>query len=190
MRNELVEFLVEEPSMKNFLNVILPKILPEGYHLNNNCFIRDHQGKTHLQKEIPIKVRAYQFYSVPVKVIIIHDQHSSECKELKITLEELVNINSNLPFLVRIVCRELEAWYLGDMEAIEKAYPNFKASRYKKWAKFRNPDLCNAAYEIKQLIPNFQKGMASKEISKHLNLDHNNSKSFNIFISGIKKFLN
>lgn len=190
MKNELIEILVEEPSMKNFLSEILPKILPDGYYLNYNCFIRDHQGRNHLQKEIPIKVRAYQNYSKPVKLIIIQDQHSEDCKNLKSKLQNLVTCNSNLNSLIRIVCRELEAWYIGDMEALNKVYPKFNVDKYRNWAKFRDPDLCNAANELKQIISNFQKGIASKEIPKYFDLDNNKSKSFNHLISGIKNFLN
>ncbi len=43
-----VEFLLEEPSMENFLKVLLPKILPRGFELDINCFLHAHQGKTDL----------------------------------------------------------------------------------------------------------------------------------------------
>jgi len=190
MKDELVEILVEEPSMKNFLYGILPKILPAGYQLNINCFIREHQGKQDLKKSIPKKIKAYQHYSKPVKVIIIHDQDSSDCKILKSQLQELVNINSNIPTLIRIACIELEAWYIGDMEALESVFPQFKVNKYKNWSLFRNPDICNASEELRKIISTFQKGIASKEITKYLDLDKNRSASFNHLISGIKKFLN
>jgi hypothetical protein len=189
MKDELIEILVEEPSMKNFLTGILPQILPIGYQLNANCFIRDHQGKQDLRKSIPSKVKAYKHYNKPVKVIIIQDQDSSDCKVLKNELIELVNQNSAIPSLVRIACRELEAWYIGDMDALESVYPNFKANNYKRWSKFRNPDKCNASDEIKKLIPTFQKGIVSREIVKYIDLNNNTSESFNHLISGIKKFL-
>ncbi len=179
MKDEFIEILVEEPSMKNFLTGILPRILPNGYYLNGNCFIRDHQGKQDLKKSIPSKVKAYQYYSKTVKVIIIQDQDSSDCRILKNELLELVNNNSTIPSLVRIACRELEAWYLGDMDALEAVYPDFKANKYKNWSKFRNPDSCNASEEIKKLVPTFQKGTASREIVKYIDLNRNKSKSLN-----------
>lgn len=189
MKDELIEILVEEPSMKNFLSGILPHILPDGYKLNHNCFIREHQGKQDLKKSIPKKVRAYQHLSKPVKVVIIHDQDSADCKILKEELRNLVVSNSRVPSLIRIACRELEAWYIGDMDALESVYPIFKADKYRRWAKFRNPDICNASNELEQIISTFQKGIASKEITKYLDLENNKSESFNQFISGIKGFL-
>lgn len=49
-------FLLEEQSMKTFLDGILPRILPPDV-----TFITvPHEGKTDLQKSIPIKLRAWK----------------------------------------------------------------------------------------------------------------------------------
>jgi len=189
MKQIQVEILVEEPSMKHFLGNILPLILPEGIYLNRNCFIRPHEGKQHLRKEIPKKIKAYKRSRIPVKVVIIQDQDSSDCKLLKADLTHLVNVSGPLPHLIRIACRELEAWYLGDMDAIEHVYPKFKAEKYRNWEKFRDSDLCNASDELKKIIPDFQKGVASREISKYLNIQKNRSTSFHHLISGLKSFI-
>lgn len=190
MKNIQVEILVEESSMKHFLINILPLILPDGICLNQNCFIRQHEGKQHLNKEIPKKVRAYKHFGTPVKIIIVQDQDSSDCSVLKADLTKLVHDSGPLPYLIRIACRELEAWYLGDMDAIEQVYPNFMAERYRNWKKFRNPDLCNASDELRKLIPEFQKGVAAREISKRIKISNNKSPSFNNLIKGLQLFLN
>jgi hypothetical protein len=190
MRNVQVEILVEEPSMKNFLTGLLPQILPDGYVLNGNCFIRAHEGKQDLQKSIPHKVKAFQNFSKPTKLIVVQDKDSNDCLQLKNELVNLITSSGNLPYLVRIACQELESWYLGDMQAIESVYPKFKASKYAKLAKFRNPDFCNASDEIKQIVPEFQKGFASHEIIKHMNIIDNQSVSFNQFVKGLIRFLN
>jgi hypothetical protein len=54
-----VEILVEEPSMKEFLGILLPKILDDFWVLNSNFFIRSFEGKSDLQKNIPSKIKAY-----------------------------------------------------------------------------------------------------------------------------------
>jgi hypothetical protein len=41
-----VEILTEESSMAEVLKVILPKILPDQWILNQNYFIRPHEGKS------------------------------------------------------------------------------------------------------------------------------------------------
>lgn len=175
--------------MKNFLGNILPQILPDGIFLNRNCFIRPHEGKQHLKKEIPQKIRAYKNFRIPIKVIIIHDQDTADCKILKAGLKKLVNDAGPIPHLIRIPCRELEAWYLGDMDAIERVYPRFKADHFRRWAKFRDPDHLMASEELRKLIPGFQKGYASREISKHIQINKNRSKSFHHLIDGLTVFL-
>lgn len=186
-----LEFLLEEPSMANVLTVILPKILPEGYRLDVNYFLRPHSGKADLKKSIPKKMRAFSYpnYPYPVIMIILHDQHSHDCIELKRELSTLCKSNSNRPYMVRIVCRGLESWYLGDMKAIEAAYPTFKSKKYKEKKKFRNPDNCIASEELSKILPVFQKIHASKNISVHLDTNRNTSPSFNHFVSGLHKTL-
>lgn len=185
-----IEFLLEEPSMEYFLRGILPKILPEGIVLDENCFLRPHNGKSDLKRSIPTKVKAFSDYHEQVKIIILHDQDSNDCKELKRELVTLCEQAGTCPVMVRIVCHELESWYLGDMNAIEKVYPKFKAETYRQKAKFRIPDTCvNPSKELENIIPPFQKGHAAKEISKYISIDENTSQSFQYFISGIQTFL-
>lgn len=184
-----VEFLLEEPSMVNILTEILPKILPQQYELGTNYFLRPHQGKSDLKKSIPKKVKAFSDFREQVKIVILHDQDSNDCKELKRQIHELCTQSGYCPVLIRIVCKELEAWYLGDMDAIQNVYPRFKASNHRRTAKFRNPDICNASDELKKIIPDFQKGYASREIPKSMDIEVNTSESFNQFKNGILKFL-
>lgn len=188
-RNERVEFLLEEPSMENVLREILPQILPEGFYVNGNCFLRPHQGKSDLKKSIPSKVRVASNFSIPTKIIIVQDQDSNDCIELKKELAGICLKNGNCPVLIRIACRELENWYLGDMKAIEMVYPKFIPRKHKYKAKFRVVDNCHGAYELENIIPSFQKGFGSKNIPLHMNLEKNNSVSFNHFVSGVKRFL-
>lgn len=183
------EFLLEEPSMENVLRILLPRILPSKYILDENCFLRPHNGKGDLLKSIPVKVRTFSNFYEPVKIIILHDQDSNDCKLLKKKIQELCDSNGDCPTKVRIVCRELESWYLGDMSAIEKVYPKFKKSTYFNKEKFRDPDSCNSYYELKKIIPEIQKGFASRNIPNFFNLDENKSKSFQAFVNGIKEFL-
>ena len=188
----IVEFLLEEPSMANFLEKILPKILPQVIVLEEKCFIRPHNGKSDLQKSIPRKIKTFSnVHYEEYRVVIVHDQDSNDCKKLKYSLRDLCAQNGDCAVLIRIACRELEAWYLGDMMAIEKAYPQFKAEKYQNKALFRNPDMCNAADEMSKLIPQklFQKGQASKLIPQYMTIAKNTSPSFNTFVTGLQHFL-
>lgn len=190
-----IEILTEEPSMRDVLEIILPKILSKKWILGENYFIRPHQGKSDLQKSIPRKVKVFSNYYEPAGVIIIHDQDSHDCKELKNKLLMLSKSETSddtlCPLLIRIACRELEAWYLGDMKAIQAAYPRFKAEQYTKKEKFRNPDnLNNTAEELEKILPDFQKGASARTITPYLdtNPENNKSESYRQFITGVTAF--
>ncbi len=88
--------------------------------------------------------------------------------------------------------QRIRVWYLGDLEAISKAYPKFKFKSYVSRAKFRKPDLLNASDELSKILPDFQKISTAKLVSPHLslNVDENKSESFRYTILGIIKFFN
>ena len=108
-------FLLEEESMKHFLDGILPKILPPDV----GFITVPHEGKSDLQKSVPIKLRAWK--EPGVKFVIVQDQDTGDCRELKRKLVELCG-DTTQEVLIRIACHELEAWYFGDLEAVSKAY--------------------------------------------------------------------
>lgn len=186
-----VEILVEEASMAEVLKIILPQILPQPWNLGDNCFLRPHSGKQDLQKSIPHKIQAFSNYHEKVAFIIIHDQDShSNCKKLKNELLTLSESPNKLPVLVRIACKELESWYIGDFDAIEKAYPKFKTKFYKSKAKFRSPDNCeNPKNELQKILPEYQEVSSARKIAPHMNITINTSTSFQQLISGIQRFL-
>lgn len=184
-----IEILVEEPSMKEFLTILLPRVLEEQWVLNENYFIRSFEGKSDLQKNIPSKVKLLSNWNHEnVGIVIMQDQDSSDCKILKQKLLDLCNQNGNCPKLVRIICRELESWYLGDFAAINKAYPNFKHQNFLGKAKFRIPDNCNAYDELRKILPEFQKVGGAKKIAPFIDINGNKSESFKQTITGLNDF--
>jgi len=174
-------FLVEERSMKELLEILLPKILPDNMA---NFLIIPHNGKGDLAASIPRKLQAWQ--NLDDKFVIVHDQDSNDCKKLKEGLLALCEKRKN-DCLVRIVCRELEAWYFGDLNAVSLAYDkNLTSLAFKK--KYRDPDkIGNAKKELRDLIPMHQQISGAKLIAQHMDIDKNTSASFNVFISGVKK---
>lgn len=184
-------FLLEEPSIKNVLEVILPQIIPDKF--SYLCIV--HQGKQDLANSIPKKIKAFQF-APKTKFIIIHDQDSNDCKILKTELSASCQKVGNPNVLIRIICHELESWFLGDLAAVEKAY-NLKfqsLSKRQTQQKFRDPDQLNCAKEeLKKLVGKYNgeyyPKTHSKIIAPHLSLTQNSSHSFQIFLNGIKQFI-
>ncbi|WP_281227378.1 DUF4276 family protein [Flavobacterium aquiphilum] len=184
-----IEILVEEPSMKEFLTILLPNILDKHWNLNENYFIRSFEGKNDLQKNIPSKVKFLSNWNhEAVGVVIMQDQDSSDCKILKQKLLDVCSQNGDCPKLVRIICRELESWYIGDFLAVNKAYPSFKHQNYIHRSKFRIPDNCNAFDELRKILPEFQKVGGAKKIAPFIDIDKNKSESFQQTINGLKRF--
>ena len=181
-------FLLEERSAKNVIESLLPKIISDN-HLTYICL--EHQGKQDLAKSIPRKLKAFS-HSPDTKFIVIHDQDSNDCKTLKSQLYQLCNQAGNSDVLIRIICRELESWFLGDLNAVEQAYSlkEGSLSRKQNQAKFRNPDSLNSAkQELKNLLEEYYPGVGSKKIAPHLSLKNNTSTSFQTFVSGVKKLI-
>lgn len=106
-------FLLEEKSMKRFLDIIIPKILPAEIQYQTI----PHEGKTDLEKSIPRKLKAWN--EPDTKFIVIQDQDSWDCKKLKQKLVDLCKPTGR-EYLVRIACHELESWYFGDLSAVSK----------------------------------------------------------------------
>ena len=178
-------FLLEEPSIKNVLEAILPQLIPD----NISYICISHQGKQDLAKSIPTKIKAFKF-NPATQFVIVHDQDSHDCQALKAKLLKLCQQAGKPDTMIRIICHELESWFLGDLAAVEKAFNLTVDSLSKKQTtkKFRNPDvLNNAKQELKKLVPAYYPGTHSKAIASYLSLNANKSPSFQIFCTGISK---
>ena len=185
-----LEILVEEPSMAEVLRGLLPGILPNGWELDVNCFIRPHEGKQDLQRSLPHKLAAACKKNIKVGFVVLQDQDSSDCKELKRRLvglcEGVLSYGENVVFKIRIVCHELEAWYLGDMNAIERTFPRFHATRFRNKKLFRNPDNClNPKAELKRIVGEYPQIATARDMAANMNIEENVSGSFKCFIDAI-----
>ncbi len=176
-------FMLEEESAKHFLDTLLPKILP-----SNVAFLCvPHQGKGDLQKSIPVKLGAW--LAPNTFFVILHDQDNHDCVELKNQLRQLCSSSRHNP-LIRIVCRELEAWYFGDLNAVQQAFPGFTAAKYKNRSKFRYPDdIDKPSNELEKIVKEFSKSRAAREVPEHMDINNNTSVSFNHMINGIRNFV-
>ena len=65
-----LEFLVEERSMAEVLKVLLPRILPASWVLDENYFIRPHEGKSDLKRSIPKKLKGFANIKIRPPVLL------------------------------------------------------------------------------------------------------------------------
>ena len=173
-------FMLEERSMKELLDRILPRILPEGV----GFVTIPHDGKRDLELSLPRKLRAWN--EPDVAFVVVHDQDSNDCLELKRHLQGICAM-SGRHALIRIACRELEAWYWGDLNAVSKAY-GVELRHLSAKRKYRNPDnIDHPKQELKRCLPQMSQIDGARRIAPHMNLEENTSHSFQVFVQGVKK---
>ena len=179
-------FMTEEESMGKTLRELLPRLFPD-FREYEHWVIIDHNGKSDLEGSYPKKIYAWR--EPGVRFIILRDNDGSDCRRLKKKLIAKVPRNPP-PYLVRIVCQELESWFLGDLGAVAAAYPPAaKHTSFKKLSK-TNPDtLTNAAELLTKLTGTGAKRARAVEIARKMRRARNRSQSFNVFINGVTRFL-
>ncbi|MBF0235670.1 MAG: DUF4276 family protein [Desulfamplus sp.] len=181
-------FLLEEPSAKEMLKGILPKIISPEITIKYIIF----EGKQDLEKQIINKLNYWKI--AETYFIVMRDQDSADCKDVKQNLINKIKQTKKADqCIVRIACHELESFYLGDLEAVENGLKMKNISKLQNNKKFKNPDrLANAAQELKKLTSlNYQKISGSRAIAPFLNISgENKSKSFNVLLNGIRTLLN
>jgi hypothetical protein len=180
MTRTLVLFL-EEPSAKAMLEGLLPRVLPADVEPRFIVF----EGKQDLEKQIERRLSHWQ---APNSLfVILRDQDAGDCREIKNRLKAKCLSAGQDSALVRIACRELESWYLGDLTAVEEAFGMRGLARLALKAKHRQPDLLGSpSAELAKLTRGqYQKVDGSRKLGPLLNLSANLSRSFQVFLEGI-----
>ncbi|MCY3879250.1 MAG: DUF4276 family protein [Rhodobacteraceae bacterium] len=195
-----LEFLVEEPSMKAFLNNWLPRVLSD----NQTFAIHSFQGKHALLKKLEARLKGYASWMPDYyRILVVVDRDGDDCRKLKSQLEKYCG-NAGLisrrnaagtewQVVTRIAIEELEAWYFGDWQAVRATYPRVPATIPKQSA-YRIPDdiqggTWEAFERILQKYGYFKRGLAKEqaaaEIGRHLEPAKNSSHSFAVFRDSI-----
>ncbi len=158
-----LEVLVEERSAEQALRVLLPRIVPDASF--EVCVF---PGKVDLLKRLPGLLTAA---AAP----------GSRCADV----------------LNRIAVEELEAWFFGDVSALYAAYPRVPASLGQR-AKYRRADaILGGTWEALEHVlqeHGYHPGGLAKvavdtKIAKHMNVDVNCSRSFQVFRDGIRRLV-
>ena len=197
------EFLIEDQSGAKAMEILLPKLL------GNKASYRiiDYKGLGHLPKDLkpktgaskrilldqlPRLLRGYGRVPHSGYIIIICDLDDRNEKQFLSELKKLLNVCNPKPdtrFCLAI--EEFEAWYLGDLAAVRKAYPKAKDAILKG---YKNDSICGTWELLADAVCKGgskalnkegwqaigkQKSVWAKEISPYMNIDSNLSPSFN-----------
>ncbi len=174
-----IVFLLEERSMKTLLEGLLPRFFPDLPFL---CV--PHEGKQDLEKSIPRKLRAWR--EPGMRFVVVRDNDGGDCKSTKRTLVSLCEEGGRGDSLVRVACQELEAWYLGDPEALAAAFGDDRLLGLAAKERFRDPDaVVNPSRALVEIVPEFQKVSGARRLAAYLTQERNASRSFQAFVTGV-----
>lgn len=91
--------------------------------------------------------------------------------------------------VVRIACRELESFLIGDWCAVAQAFGKPALAALDRRSIYRAPDeLGDPASELKKHIAGYQKRDGARKIAPHLNIERNRSRSFQVLIRSITEY--
>jgi hypothetical protein len=186
----VLHLFTEEESAKKVFDIILPKLFP-GLDFR----VYKHQGKQDLEnalrKTLPVLCK-----SPDNRILITRDQNSSDCRLVKQRLKDLIKLNCVSSVMIRIICRELESWFLGDFDALKLTFPRFNPDYYVNKRAFKKVDLLhNPDQHLLKIIPElkgkkyFPKIEMAEKLAPLLNPENNNSESFTNTISGLRKLV-
>lgn len=174
-------FLLEEPSAREMLQGILPKLLPDDV----KPFFIVFEGKQDLEKQLIRKMKLWN--KSDSRFIVMRDQDAGDCRKIKDNLLVKCQEVGKPDAVVRIACHELESFYLGDLKAVEQGLEVKGLAKMQSQRQYRDPDsFPNPANKLSMLTKCYEKVSGSRAIGRHLNLNDNKSRSFNVLVKAIK----
>jgi hypothetical protein len=201
------EILVEDISGTDLLNIIVPQIIG----VRHTAKIRTYKGCGHIPKDLktrqdpknrilleqlPRLLKGYgKSFTQNEVIIVVVDCDDRVCKEFKQKLNSVLASCIPAPqAFFRIAIEEMEAWLLGDVSALQKAFPKYdklKYDTYKQdsiigtWEKLADITLpIDAARRLKKdpfFVVGKQKSDWAKKIGIYMDVHNNVSPSFNCF---------
>lgn len=146
-----------------------------------------HEGKSDLDRSVPRKLAAWR---VPGdRFVVLRDSDAAACRQVKARLVKLCADSGRPDTLVRLACQELEAWYLGDLEALAAAYEDPKLCGPAMRKRFVDPDAWEKpSAQVQRVLPAFQKGQGARRMGVALRgADESRSRSFQVFVAGVRR---
>jgi len=179
-------FLLEEPSARDLLEGLLPKLLvPADVQVHYMTF----DGKQDLEANIVRKLRGW-IRKEPTAFVILRDQDAAPCVAVKQSLVDLAAASGKTLILVRVACHELESWILGDWAAVAEAFDKPRLSEHGRLSLYADPDrLSNPVHELRKYIPEYQKRDGARRVGPLLHPDRNRSVSFRVFCDGVQRLV-
>jgi len=211
-----IEILVEDASGAKLLEAVLPKLL--GEHDNPHTWrLHSYKGIGHIPKnqnagadtakrilldQLPRILRGYGRTPGIDAVVVVLDSDRRLCVDFLTELRALAARCNPAPnTMFRLAIEEVEAWYLGDRQALRMAYPRAKMDVLSRYVQDSVCDtwelLADAIYPggfdaIKRTgwpLPGQIKCEWAEKIGSLLGPDRNVSPSFGKFRDGLRRLV-
>jgi len=213
-----IRFLVEDSSGARLLSHLLPRILgPQGephyWHINSykgvghipkNLSGQGDTRKITLLGKLPFLLKGFAKTPGIEAVVVVLDTDKNDCRSFLTELREVADqCAPTLNTLFRLAIEEMEAWYLGDRPALEKAFPYLKSKVLSCYVQDAPQPvgtwelLAEAVYPggMKKInsngwpLPGELKHEWADKIGPLLSLEENDSPSFRKFRDGLRSLV-
>jgi hypothetical protein len=207
------QFLVEDQSGKVALDILVPKIIG----MNHTFDIKAYKGigrippgmktsvdasKRILLDNLPRLLRGYakswpQSYGVIIVVCDLDDKYLKNFRDELIALLNTCDPHPETRFCIAI--EEGEAWFLGDIPALKRAYPKAKDAVLNSYV---NDSICGTWEKLADAVykggsqalsrqgwkaVGAEKSAWAENIAPHMNLAENQSPSFNYLLNKLRE---
>ena len=211
-----IEILIEDSSGGQLLNTLLPQILgaqgqPHTWRLHAYKGIgRIPRGlrktadpaKRILLDQLPKILRGYAKTPGIDAVVVVLDSDRKDCAAFLTQLKELADASEmSSKTLFRLAIEEMEAWYLGDREALLRAYPRAKTKAldgYEQdsvcgtWEVVADALYPGGSKKVKKAgwpLPGQLKHEWAEKIGPEMDIENNTSPSFCKLRDGLRRLI-
>lgn len=211
-----IEILVEDSSVEKFLQVLLPQLLgPQGEphtwrlhaykgigRIPPGLMTKSDPAKRILLEQLPKLTRGYGRTPGIDAVVVVLDTDKRDCAAFLAEMKAVADdCTSALNTLFRLAIEEIEAWYLGDRDALLAAYPRAKLDVLGKYVQDSACDtwelLADAVHSggsaaIKKAgwpLPGQVKHEWAEKIGPLMDLERNSSPSFGKLRDGLRRLV-
>lgn len=211
-----IEILVEDSSGEKLLQVLLPQILgpqgdPHTWRLHaykgigripHGLVTKADPAKRILLDRLPKLLRGYGKTPGIDAVVVVVDTDKRDCAEFLAELKAVAVTCNPIPdTLFRLAIEEIEAWYLGDQDALLAAYPRAKRdvlgkyvqdSACNTWELLADAVYLGGSAAIKKAgwpLPGQVKHEWAERIGPLMDLERNISPSFGKLRDGLRRLV-
>lgn len=213
------QFLIEDQSSEQLIEALMQKIVHDNPHVTYNCksfrgiggFTKKNTVKEtktgKLLNDLATYLRGFDksLQHSEAAVFVVLDNDDRDCETFRQELEDLASqMRIKIDHVFCIAVEEVEAWLLGDEQAILAAYPNAKSSvihTYEQdsicgtWELLAEAIYPGGLKRMKTDCPSYRekgevKAKWAREIGTYMDRNQNKSQSFQYFMSELRARIN